>query len=130
MKIIRRLSERNLFVLALLWTIAITVASLISVGEMPKVDLPGNDKTIHFLFYFVLTLLWYVALERKYKNRLLKFLIVGASIIYGIIIEILQGVLTQNRQADVYDALANSVGAFLALLVIFWLNSKTFQNKF
>ncbi len=130
MKIIRRLSERNLFVLALLWTIAITVASLISVGEMPKVDLPGNDKTIHFLFYFVLTLLWYVALERKYKNRLLKFLIVGASIIYGIIIEILQGVLTQNRQADVYDALANSAGAFLALLVIFWLNSKTFQNKF
>ena len=105
MKIIRRLSERNLFVLALFWTIAITVASLISVGEMPKVDLPGNDKTIHFLFYFVLTLLWYVALERKYKNRLLKFLIVGASIIYGIIIEILQGVLTQNRQADVYDAL-------------------------
>ena len=70
MKIIRRLSERNLFVLALLWPIAITVASLISVGEMPKVDLPGNDKTIHFLFYFVLTLLWYVALERKYKNRL------------------------------------------------------------
>ena len=130
MKIIRRLSERNLIVLALLWTIAITVASLISVGEMPKVDLPGNDKTIHFLFYFVLTLLWYVALERKYKNRLLKFLIVGASIIYGIIIEILQGVLTQNRQADVYDALANSAGAFLALLVIFWLNSKTFQNKF
>ena len=97
---------------------------------MPKVDLPGNDKTIHFLFYFVLTLLWYVALERKYKNRLLKFLIVGASVIYGIIIEILQGVLTQNRQADVYDALANSAGAFLALLVIFWLNSKTFQNKF
>lgn len=97
---------------------------------MPKVDLPGNDKTIHFLFYFVLTLLWYVALERKYKNRLLKFLIVGPSIIYGIIIEILQGVLTQNRQADVYDALANSAGAFLALLVIFWLNSKTFQNKF
>ena len=130
MKIIRRLSERNLFVLALLWTIAITVASLISVGEMPKVDLPGNDKTIHFLFYFVLTLLWYVALERKYKNRLLKFLIVGASIIYGIIIEILHGVLTQNRQADVYDALANSAGAFLALLVLFWLNSKTFQNKF
>ena len=97
---------------------------------MPKVDLPGNDKTIHFLFYFVLTLLWYVALERKYKNRLLKFLIAGASVIYGIIIEILQGVLTQNRQADVYDALANSAGAFLALLVIFWLNSKTFQNKF
>lgn len=97
---------------------------------MPKVDLPGNDKTIHFLFYFVLTLLWYVALKRKYKNRLLKFLIVGVSIIYGIIIEILQGVLTQNRQADVYDALANSAGAFLALLVIFWLNSKTFQNKF
>ena len=129
MKIIRRLSERNLFVLALLWTIAITVASLISVGEMPKVDLPGNDKTIHFLFYFVLTLLWYVALERKYKNRLLKFLIVGASIIYGIIIEILQGVLTKTRQADFYDVVANSLGAIVGCLGLFCVKNKIF-NKF
>ena len=129
MKITRHLSERNLFTLALLWTIAITVASLISLNDMPKVDVPGNDKIVHFIFYFVFTLLWNFALEKKIKNGSLKFLIVAAAIIYGIIIEVLQGVLTLNRQADIYDALANSGGAFLALLVIVWLNSKTFEKK-
>lgn len=96
---------------------------------MPKVKVPGNDKTVHFIFYFVFTLLWYLALEKKIKKKSLKFVIVGAAIIYGIIIEVLQGVLTQDRQADIYDALANTGGAFVALLVIFWLNIKTFKLK-
>lgn len=96
---------------------------------MPKVEVPGNDKTVHFIFYFVFTLLWYFALEKKIKKGSLKFVIVGAAIIYGIIIEVLQGVLTQDRQADIYDALANSGGAIVALLVIFWLNIKTFEKK-
>ena len=96
---------------------------------MPKVEVPGNDKTIHFIFYFVFTLLWYFALEKKIKKESLKFIIVSAAIIFGIIIEVLQSVLTQNRQADVFDALANSGGAFVAFLVIFWLNSKTFKKK-
>ncbi|MFD2908975.1 VanZ family protein [Flavobacterium ardleyense] len=129
MKIIRHLSERNLFSLAVLWAIAITVASLVSLNGMPNVEVPVNDKTVHFIFYFVFTLLWYFALKKKIKNRLLKFLIVGVAIIYGIIIEVLQGVLTQNRQADIYDALANSGGALLALLVIVWLERKTFKEK-
>ena len=129
MKIIRRLSERNLFAFALIWTIAITIASLVSLNNMPKVEVPGNDKTIHFIFYFVFTLLWYFALEKKIKKESLKFIIVSAAIIFGIIIEVLQSVLTQNRQADVFDALANSGGAFLALLVIVWSNIKTFEKK-
>ncbi|WP_322551530.1 VanZ family protein [Flavobacterium psychraquaticum] len=129
MKITRHLSERNLFAFALIWTIAITIASLVSLNNMPKVEVPGNDKTIHFIFYFVFTLLWYFALEKKIKKESLKFIIVSAAIIFGIIIEVLQSVLTQNRQADVFDALANSGGAFVALLVIFWLNSKTFKKK-
>lgn len=129
MKITRHLSERNLFAFALIWTIAITIASLVSLNNMPKVEVPGNDKTIHFIFYFVFTLLWYFALEKKIKKELLKFIIVCAAIIFGIIIEVLQSVLTQNRQADVFDALANSGGAFVAFLVIFWLNSKTFKKK-
>lgn len=129
MKITRRLSERNLIAFALFWTIAVTIASLISFNSMPKVEVPGNDKTVHFIFYFVFTLLWYFALEKKIKKGSLKFVIVGAAIIYGIIIEVLQGVLTQDRQADIYDALANSGGAIVALLVIFWLNIKTFEKK-
>jgi len=96
---------------------------------MPKIEVPGKDKTIHFIFYSVLTFLWYLALQKKYKNKALKYIIALAVIIYGIIIEVLQGALTQNREMDFYDVMANSGGALLVLIFIFGLNSKNFEKK-
>lgn len=130
MKITKHLSERNLIALAVTFTIGITIASLASLSNMPRVEVPGKDKTVHFLFYFVLTLLWNFALQKKYKNWALKYIIVFVVIVYGIVIEILQGVLTKNREADIYDVMANSAGALVALIVIFWLKNKTFEKKF
>ena len=46
-KITKHLSERNLFILALFWTIAITIASLVSLSNMPRVNVLGKDKTVH-----------------------------------------------------------------------------------
>ena len=129
-KITKHLSERNLFILALFWTIAITIASLVSLSNMPRVNVLGKDKTIHFLFYFVLTLTWNFALQKKYKNWALKYIIVFVVIGYGIVIEVLQEVLTKTRQADLYDVIANSAGTLVALIVIFWLKNKTFEKKF
>ena len=129
-KIIKHLSERNLFILALFWTIAITIASLVSLTNMPRVNVLGKDKTVHFLFYFVLTLTWNFALQKKYKNWALKYIIVFVVIGYGIVIEVLQEVLTKTRQADLYDVIANSAGTLVALIVIFWLKNKTFEKKF
>ena len=130
MKIIKHLSERNLIALAVTFTIGITIASLASLSNMPRVEVPGKDKTAHFLFYFVLTLLWNFALQKKYKNWALKYIIVFVVIGYGIVIEVLQEVLTKTRQADLYDVMANSAGALVALIVIFWLKNKTFEKKF
>lgn len=129
-KITKHLSERNLFILALFWTIAITIASLVSLSNMPRVNVLGKDKTVHFLFYFVLTLTWNFALQKKYKNWALKYIIVFVVIGYGIVIEVLQEVLTKTRQADIYDVIANSVGTLVALIVIFWLKNKTFEKNF
>ena len=129
-KITKHLSERNLFILALFWTIAITIASLVSLSNMPRVNVLGKDKTVHFLFYFVLTLTWNFALQKKYKNWALKYIIVFVVIGYGIVIEALQEVLTKTRQADLYDVIANSAGTLVALIVIFWLKNKTFEKKF
>lgn len=128
-KITKHLSELNLFLLATTYTLAITIASLVSLSNLPRVEVPGKDKTIHFIFYFVLTLLWNLVFYKKFKNWSYKFIIVLAVVIYGIIIEVLQGVLTKNREADVYDAIANSCGALVALVIIFWLRNETFQKK-
>ncbi len=110
---------------AVIWTIAITVASLASFTKMPKVTVPGKDKTVHFVFYFVLVLLWFLALKSKHDNKKIIFYIAVSAILYGILMEIMQWLFTQNRQADFYDIIANTLGVFLAVLTIYLFSTKT-----
>ena len=46
----------------------------------------------------------------------MNFFIICFVVIYGIIIEILQGVLTTTRESDLFDALANTLGAIVGLI--------------
>ncbi|WP_456376002.1 VanZ family protein [Lutibacter sp.] len=103
------------FLVAISFTIAITIGSLISVKnviELPPVKF--FDKFLHTSAYFLLTLSWlftYIK-SRRIKNK--GILIAIIIFIYGIIIEILQGVLTIYRQADYFDILANFTGIVIA----------------
>jgi VanZ family protein len=45
---------------------------------------------------------------------------------YGLIIEVLQEILTNTRQADFYDFLANTTGAFVGLIVLLYYKNKFF----
>ena len=56
-------------------------------------------------------------------------LIVVLAILYGIIIEVLQGVFANNRDADFYDVIANSFGAILGFTGLYFVKNKIF-NKF
>lgn len=68
-----------------------------------------------------------------YKNNLKPRIAVqwvfAGSLIFGILIELAQAFFTVSRNADVYDVLANTMGALVALSVIsvaiFIDNSKT-----
>ncbi|WP_264560304.1 VanZ family protein [Flavobacterium sp. N2270] len=114
MKITQLLSELKFVLLAVAWTVLITVLSLISFERTPSfmLQLPFKDKLVHFIFYFVFVVLWCFGLHKTDKIKILLI-----AVVYGIIIEILQYVLTENRTADFYDVLANSSGAFLAFFV-------------
>jgi len=105
------------------------VASLVSFNSVPKVKIIGNDKIVHFLFYLIFVILWGLAKKQSYFKIKYDLLIVLIAIVYGIIIEVLQGVLTVTRQADFYDALANSLGAFLGFVCLYCMKNKIF-NKF
>jgi VanZ family protein len=124
------LSGRNFFWLAIIWTVLITIASLVSFNSIPKVKIVGSDKMIHFLFYLVFVILWGLAKKQIYFNRKYDFLIVVVAIIYGIIIEVLQSVLTSTRQADFYDVLANAIGAIFGLVILLIMKSNFFFNIF
>ena len=86
------------------------------------INIPHMDKIVHFIFYFIMVVLGFLALRNDFKHRfsLKKTLlwVVLFSIIYGIIIEVLQYTITVDRQGDILDALANSIGAFMGLLLV------------
>lgn len=129
MKITKHLSERNFLFLAILWTVVITVLSLVSINSVPKVHIPGKDKVVHFLFYLVFVILWSFTKVKLYFKLKYDFIIVLFAIVYGIIIEVLQSVLTQTREADIYDVFANSIGA-IAGFIGFYCVKNNFFSKF
>jgi len=89
-------------------------------------SIPGKDKYLHGLFYFIFTGLWYVVFHRimqwtRSKSRCGAFLF---AVSYGCTIELMQLWLTNDRSADGLDALANTTGAALAVFVL-WRIGKT-----
>ncbi len=106
------------------WMVFVTYSSLYSFedNEFGSFNIPYRDKVIHFIFYFVPTILGSLFLiERKKKKSLptKQLTILAFSLIFfGIIIEVIQGTMTVNRSGDVYDALANSTGVILGIIGI------------
>ena len=110
--------------IAVTLTVVITVGSLISMKGESAIPVHFSDKFVHFVAYFLLTLSWFFVYNSK--PRLLKSYVTIAMLvfIYGIIIEVCQMLFTDERQADVYDMLANLVGISSALAIF-----KTYFKK-
>jgi len=108
--------ERKLyFFIAISFTIAITIGSLISIKNVMELPPVNNlDKFLHTSAYFLLTLSWLFALKKSVKLKKKYTLVITVIFVYGIIIEVLQESLTINRQADFYDLFANLGGILIA----------------
>ena len=104
------------FYIALFLTIAIGVGSLISLKSELEIGVQVSDKILHASGYFLLTISWLLAYGSKSGPSKSTILVTTAVFIYGIIIEILQGVFTSNRQADIYDVFANLAGITTAMI--------------
>ncbi|GAA3556748.1 VanZ family protein [Snuella lapsa] len=104
----------------ILYSVALTVVSLVKINKLPDVGISFGDKIFHFLTYSVLTYLWVNALFYAFKLTKTKAIIVAAiiSIGFGILIEVLQGTMTASRASDLYDVAANTFGVLLAALVL------------
>ena len=108
------------FLITILYSLALATVSLIQLKRVPDVGVEFGDKIFHFLAYSVLTFLWFNALFFYFKASITKAIIYSAlfAIIFGIIIEALQGSATTYRSSDVYDAIANTLGALFAMLIL------------
>ncbi|MFD2726601.1 VanZ family protein [Hyunsoonleella rubra] len=106
--------------LAVPYTIALMVGSLMSLKNMPDTGVDYADKIFHFLAYAILCFLWVLVFHFTLQKPLKKAVLFGAgfAILFGIIIEVLQGTLTKERSLDAYDAIANSLGALTTSAII------------
>jgi VanZ family protein len=113
--------------LAAAWALAIPALSLLPPRFFHKLfrssspTVPGTDKVVHAVIYAVLTalLLWAFSPEDRRLNLRLAWNAVVLSILYGLLMETLQG-LTQaalQRSADPLDGLANAAGAIAVALL-------------
>lgn len=120
MKIIKFLSALNKysFWIAIFWTVFILYFSFKTPSNEQSFYFENADKVVHFTFYFGFVFLWFRYLIFK-KIGIIKhlFLLFLSAVVLGVIIEILQGLLTTNRQSDVWDAVANSFGALIGALI-------------
>lgn len=99
--------------------IGIIGGSFMSNSKVPRLGL--SDKWIHFVFYFILAFLLYLARQADTKKTIsvvsrLSFVIIITTLL-GVSIELIQHFCIESRQGDFYDILANSFGIILAIII-------------
>ena len=116
---------------ALFCTFSILLLCLEPASDLPKIEINHVDKLAHFSFHFIFIILWYLYFIStskiiNYKTPLILFFV---SLVFGIVIEWSQQVLTTSRKGDVLDVISNISGAFTALVILisfqYYSNNKT-----
>ena len=116
---------------ALLYSIALGAVSLMTLKDLPDVNISFADKIFHFLAYSLFTVLWYFTFKHYFSFKKRKSIIyaVVLAILFGTVIEVLQDTMTQSRALDVYDVLANTFGALFVAMIIGIKNSLCVKNS-
>ena len=124
-KLLFQLNKKALF-FSVAYAIALAVLSLITIDleSIEEVVPTFSDKLFHFLAYTLLTYLWFNTFYFRFKMSKKKAVIYASSLsfLFGIIIEVLQKIITSTRSFDTLDILANTIGVFFMLLFILFTN--------
>ncbi len=111
------LNKKQWLGVALAYTLFLFIASLATVNIHVTSSFKHKDKLVHIGIYVVYTTVWFAFFnsEQKKTNYLKVILLAFTT---GILIEILQGVFTLNRSAEILDVVANSIGIAIAILLL------------
>ena len=117
-------------IFALIWTSIVTVLCLLNNNELPMPKFEKNtDKLGHMVFHFGITTLWYLYFKHKIINtKKAVFQAFLFSFVYGILIEIAQGLFTTTRSADILDVAANATGALLVVGIVIVYQKKRYGS--
>ncbi|KAH6615631.1 hypothetical protein B0J18DRAFT_285595 [Chaetomium sp. MPI-SDFR-AT-0129] len=119
-----RLPFAGVFVLLLLLAGYAGLSSL----QLDAGTLPVNDKVLHLLVFFALTLAFYWVIDTTRRRTLHITLLVCVGGL-GIGSEFLQAVLPNGRSFDILDVAANLVGSLAALGLCAWYHKRMLERK-
>ncbi len=123
--------KKSIFFLSILYTLTLATVCLVKLNKLPNVGLSYGDKIFHFLSYSVLAMLWFNTLLHTFKFKKRRALLYAAlfSVVFGIVIEVLQGTLTSYRSSDMYDVIANTSGVLFTVLILAVKNPKNIKKR-
>jgi VanZ family protein len=107
--------KRTIQALTAFWTGLVAYLCLVSSHSLPSVNVFKFDKIGHFTFHFGITVIWFLFWKTTYKNE-------NKFAVFGVLIEICQGLFTETRKSDIHDIFANTTGALIAVVVIYLVN--------
>jgi len=101
------------------------------VPSVPFFDLIYFDKWVHIGMFAILTFLWsFPFLKTASTSPKLLVAIVLCSILYGVLMEYVQKYFAFERDFDILDMLADTVGSVFALIwLLYLLNRKVFSKN-
>ncbi len=113
--------------LSIFWCVLILVLSFLPGKDLPEVGIFQFDKLVHIIFYLLLFAFTFVGWKKQSQFIMLQnvsglFMFVLCSG-FGVLIECGQGLFTADRYFDIYDALANSIGALAGLTTLPFLKT-------
>jgi VanZ family protein len=114
--------KKNIFsILIALIIMYLSLANAQTFDKAPFIDIPNIDKAVHFCMYFGLMLVIILENKNSIKSNGHLFLLGLIPLSFGILMEIIQATLTVTRSGSVFDALANSAGIFVSILLWLWI---------
>jgi VanZ family protein len=91
-------------------------------------QLQPNDKFLHLVTFFFLTLLFYWIPDTS-RRRTLQITLLVCTLLLGVGSEIVQGLLPNGRSFDPFDILANVVGSLGAVGLCSWYHRRMLERR-
>lgn len=116
-------------ILLVLTTLIILVLTMLPQGELGGSNLFEYDKLGHFVVFFGWTLLFGLFMFTKKRTETKFILIFLAGCAFGVVIEVLQGVLPIDRSMDIVDAITDILASLFALLILFFIKRRYLSRE-
>lgn len=113
----------------ILTTLLILFGTLMPNSDLPKYQVFNYDKVMHIGAFMAWTLATGITWRAFQPKRVSLAILIIVPLLFGIAIEILQGILPTNRSPEWIDIIFDALGTFLGILIYLLLLSIKDQSK-